>query len=198
MARTRRKPRTRRAAATAAARAGDDRGLGRLLKLVGALVGVVTSVTGLVFVFWPDLKPSGSAKEQSAQLSKLRIEPYTTFGHYLARIDQPTTSFTRTRLAERGVLVEFRVAITGFKGRDLRLKWELFEDATGAQLAESKAISIRPTNEKNEARWPFWIPVPHRAGPYYAVVELLEQKAHYSLQLDSIETPRFSGLSRSA
>lgn len=157
-------------------------------------IGLVSASVGLAFALWPDLQPERSPSRQSASLSRLTVERDTSFGEYLARIDQPTSSYSRYQLARRGALLNFRVAITGFKGKHLKLKWELFDDATGAQVRESKAIVITPTNRTNVANWQFWIPLPKHRRPYFAVVELLEKKEHYNLKLDSRETPRFPGL----
>ena len=158
-------------------------------------IGLVSAIVGLAFALWPDLQPERSPSRQSAFLNRLTVERGTSFGEYLARIDQPSSSYSRHQLTRRGALLNFRVAITGFKGKHLKLKWELFEDANGKQVSESKAIVITPTNRTNVANWQFWIPLPKRRGPFFAVVELLEKKEHYNLKLDSRETKRFTGLS---
>jgi hypothetical protein len=164
-------------------------------KVFAALVGVATSLTALVFTFAPDLRPSGDAPIQSAKLSELRVNPRATYAQYLARIDQPTAGYNESQLRKRGALLDFRVRIEGFKGRRLLLKWELFDDASGDQVDESKAIQITPTNQTNEATWQFWVPIPRKDRAYMAVVELLEQKKNHQLKLASLETEalRFGG-----
>jgi hypothetical protein len=109
-------------------------------------------------------------------------------------MDLPTTGYTERQLERRGALLEFRVKITGFKGKELRLKWELFDRASRRQVSESKAIEIRPDHGTNAAQWAFWIPLPRRAGPFYAVVDLLEQKRFHALQLATARTDPFPGL----
>jgi hypothetical protein len=161
---------------------------------VATAIGILSSVVGLVFALRPDLQPEHSPSEQSATLGNLTADTNAPFGQYLARIDQATGSYTRRQLERRGALLDFRVTTTGFKGRRLRLKWELFDDATGRQINESKAITVTPTNQKNAANWQFWIPLPHRRGPFYAVVELLEQKQYSTLPLDTLRTKTFTGL----
>jgi hypothetical protein len=168
---------------------------GALLALAGTIIGLVSGIVGLVFLFKPDLKPSGEAAKQAATLSQLRMKPNASFREYLARVDLPATPYTKAQLARRGALLQFRVAITGFEGERLTLKWELFEAATGDQINESKATTITPTTETNEANWPFWVPLPKRTGKFYAVVELKQQKRHHLLTLDTLQSDPFPGLS---
>lgn len=166
-----------------------------LLALAGTIVALVSGIAGLVFLFEPDLKPSPESAKQAATLSNLRVKPNASFREYLARADLPVTGFTPAQLARRGALLRFRVQITGFEGERLTLKWELFDSASGEQINESKATTITPTTETNEANWPFWVPLPERAGTFYAVVELKQQKENYLLALDTLETDPFPGLS---
>lgn len=171
---------------------------GALLALAGTIVGLVSGIAGLIFLFNPDLQPSGEAEEEAATLSQLRIRPNTSFREYLAREDLPPTGYTERKLAERGALLQFRVRITGFEGRRLVLKWELFDQGSGRQVDESLDRTIRPTTQTNEANQRFFVPLPRQPGPYYAVVELLEQKQNHLLPLDTLETDPFPGLAQAS
>ena len=111
-----------------------------------------------------------------------------TFAQYLARIDQPRSGYSDAALRRRGALLDFRVRIEGFKDRRLLLKWELFDQRSGDEVDESKAIQIEPTNETNESTWQFWIHVPRRGGPYVAIVELVERKPSHLLKLATLRT----------
>jgi hypothetical protein len=166
-----------------------------LLALAGTIVGLVSGIVGLVFLFKPDLQPSGEAAKQSATLSRLSVKPNASFREYLARVDLPGTAYTEGQLARRGALLRFRVGITGFEGERLILKWELFDAASGDQINESKATTISPTTETNEANWHFWVPLPGRTGRFYAVVELKQQKEYHLLALDTLQTDPFRGVS---
>jgi hypothetical protein len=97
----------------------------------------------------------GTPRRSSPNSRKLRVDDRATFANYLARIDQSPAGYTADQLARKGALLDFRVRIEGFKGKTLLLKWELFDDRTGKQRDESKAIRIRPTNATNEATWQF-------------------------------------------
>jgi hypothetical protein len=168
-----------------------------LLALAGTIVGLVSGIAGLVFLFQPDLKPTGEASTQAATLSQLRVRPNSSFQSYLAVADLSETGYTKAQLARRGALLRFRAHITGFENERLILKWELFDSKTGDQVDESKDTTITPPTETNEATWPFWVPLPKRPGPFYAVVELRQQKEHHQLALDSIESDPFLGLATS-
>ena len=169
---------------------------GATLAFAGTVVGLVTGIAGLVFLFRPDLQPTPDEPPaaQSATLSKLTVDPDATRRQYLARIDQPASDYTAQQLAQRGALLEFRIAVNGFEGVPLILKWELFDDDSGEQVNESKAISITPNRGGNEANWEFWVPLPRKPGEFYAVVDLLQPKEHHVLQLDTIRTKPFPGL----
>ena len=164
------------------------RSLKKIFTAVAAVLGVVTSATALIFTFAPDLQPSGDVPTQSAKLSELTVDEGATFAQYLARIDQPTDGYTNVFLQRRGTLLDFRVRIEGFKGRTLVLKWELFDRGSGDQVDESRAIQVEATNQTNEATWQFWIPMPRTGGPFFAIVDLLEQKANHQLKLATLRT----------
>jgi hypothetical protein len=166
-----------------------------LLALAGTIIGLVSGIVALVFLFKPDLKPSGEAPKQAATLSRLSVEPRATFREYLARVELSARPYKERELARRGALLRFRVAITGFEGKRLILRWELFNRASGELIKESKATSIRPTTETNEAVWYFWVPLPRRPGKFYAVVELEQQKKQHRLALDTLQTDPLRGLS---
>jgi hypothetical protein len=165
-----------------------------VLTLAGTIVALVSGIIGLLFVLKPDLKPSGEAPRQAATLSDLKVEPSASRREYLARIDEPATPYTKRDLGRRGALLRFRVAITGFEGKHLVLKSELFARASGNQIDQSKALTITPTNETTEAIQYLWVPLPSRPGKFYAVVELGQQKETYLQGLDTLETKPFSGL----
>jgi hypothetical protein len=168
--------------------AAVGRSLKTILGAVAAVLGVVASATALIFTLAPDLQPSPAPETQSAKLSELTLDEGATFGQYLARIDQPTDGYTKVFLQRRGTLLDFRVRLEGFKGRTLVLKWELFDRGSGDQVDESRAIQVEATNQTNEATWQFWIPMPRTGGPFFAIVDLLEQKANHQLKLATLRT----------
>ncbi len=179
-----------------AARGWKRPSAGATLALVGTIVGLVTGILGLVFLFKPDLQPTGEPDEQIATLSQLRVKPNASFREYLARVDLPPTGYTAAHLARRGALLQFRYRISGFEDERLILKWELYDAATGDQVNESKATSVKASVATNEATWRFWVPLPRKPRQYYATVELQQQKDSFGLPLDSLETEPFRGLAQ--
>jgi hypothetical protein len=167
---------------------------GAALALAGTIVGLVTGIVGLVFLFKPDLQPTGEAAEQAATLTQLNVQPNAPFRAYLARVDLPATAYSKAQLERRGALLRFRVRITGFEGQRLILKWELFDSKRGEQVDESTATTIRPSAGTNQANWHFWVPLPRRPGPFYAVVELQQKQEQSLLALDTLQTDPFPGL----
>jgi hypothetical protein len=168
--------------------AAVGRSLKTIFGVIAGVLGVVASATALIFTFAPDLQPSPDAPTQSAKLSELTVDEGASFAQYLGRIDQPTDGYTKALLARRGTLLDFRVRIEGFKDRRLVLKWELFDRVSGDQVEESTAIEVEATNQTNEATWQFWIPMPSKGGPFFAIVDLLEQKASHQLKLATLRT----------
>ncbi len=168
--------------------AAVGRSLKTILGAAAAVIGVVASATALIFTFAPDLQPSPAAPTQSARLSELTVDEDATFAQYLARLDQPEDGYTEAFLQRRGTLLDFHIRIEGFKDRTLLLKWELFDRRSGEQVDESTAIQVEATNQTNEATWQFWIPTPKAGGPFFAIVELLEQKPAHELKLATLRT----------
>ena len=165
-----------------------------MLALAGTIVGLVSGIIGLVFLFKPDLQPTGEAAEQAATLSQLNVQPNAPFREYLARVDLPSTAYTKAQLARRGALLRFRVRITGFEGQRLVLEVGALRQEDREQVDESKATTIRPSTGTNQANWNFWVPLPKRPGPFYAVVELQQPNENSLLALDTLETEPFRGL----
>jgi hypothetical protein len=164
-----------------------------VLTLAGTIVALVSGVVGLVFLLKPDLKPSGKAPTQAVTLSQLKIE-LASRREYLDRIGSPVQPYTERELARHGELLRFRAAITGFEGKPLIVRSELFARGSGKQLEESKALKITPPAGTVEGDQTLWLPLPNRRGKFYAVVELGQQKENYFQSLDTLETPPFSGL----
>ena len=165
-----------------------------MLTISGTIVALVSGVVGLLFLLDPNLKPSGKAPTQSVKLSQLRIEPATR-ERWLNLMGTPTKPYTQRALAQPGELLLVRAAVTGYEGKRLDLRSELFPRAGGKRLYESKALHITPpTGTVDATPPPLWVPLPHRPGKFYAVVQLGQQKENFFQSFDTLQTPPFSGL----
>jgi hypothetical protein len=162
------------------------------LKLIATLVGIVSGIVGLLFLFVPDWRPGDGAKD--GRLEDITFIPSMTLGEYLARIDQPRDDFAEEQLQRRGAFVQFRVHAVGYKGRPLVLKWELFDRDKEVQRAEERAFVLTPkTNDEQSRPPPFWIPLPNDRGTYFVVIEMLLEQEPVDAELDELQTPEFRG-----
>jgi hypothetical protein len=141
------------------------------------LVALVGGVVGLVFTFWPNVKPRPAPAERSGNLSDLVVTPGLTFRQYLERIDQSTGGLDRKTLGRRGALLEFDVGATGYKGHKLGLRYQLLDLPTGEMVGEEQATTVKPEAERDVISWQEFLPFPAAAhGPFRAVVELLDPR----------------------
>jgi hypothetical protein len=166
-----------------------------LLSLVTKISGAATAISavlGVVFILWPQLKPEPPPPVKSAQLAKLTVDRKVTFGQYLDRFDLPKDAFSANQLARQGVFLQFRIETTGFKGKELPLKWELFDAKSGNQVGESKSTFVEPGANTDSLSWHAWVPLPGRKGPFFVLVQLLNEKG--IIPLDRLQTRPFPGL----
>ena len=116
----------------------------RIAKQAGVVVGLLSGIVGLLFLFLPQLKPEAPplpAAEQLGTLSGLILDPDATRGQYLERTDQSKQGFTTEQLARRGAFIRFRVEILGYKSKTLPLQRELVDAHTGDEIAQPCAPS---------------------------------------------------------
>lgn len=163
-----------------------------LVTKIGGVATAITAIATLVFLFWPGLKPEPPPPEKSAELAKLTVDRNVSFRQYLDRVDLPADAFGRKELARLGVFLQFRIETTGFKGKKLPLKWELFNAKSGDQVGESQATLIHPSANTDSLSWHAWVPLPRRKGPFFVLVQLLNEKG--AVPLDRLQTKPFPGL----
>ena len=159
---------------------------------VGAIVGVLATGVGLLFVFLPDLKPEPRPASSGAALSRVSFDPDTSRREYLARTDQSRAGFTPQQLDRRGAFVLFGVELEGFKGKPLTLKREVIDTRTGNQISEERAITITPPQNQVKRDWHYWVPLPAAEGTFTIVLQLLAEGEDAALA--TLETDPFSGL----
>src|ERR671925_2230647 len=109
-----RRPRGRRAAAPPAETDGRAMGLG---KKASAVVGFVSAVVGLLFLFFPQLTPGHSSgpSKVAAEFGRVQLDPSTTQGSFLERTDRSKLGFTQSELARRGAMAAFTISVTGYR-----------------------------------------------------------------------------------
>jgi hypothetical protein len=171
------------------------RSLLSLVTKIGGAATAISAVLGVVFVLWPQLKPEPPPPEKSAQLAKLTVDRKVTFGQYLDRFDLPKDAFSAKQLARQGAFLQFRIETKGFKDKELPLKWELFDAKSGDQVGESKSTFVEPGANTDSLSWHAWVPLPRRKGPFFVLVQLLNDKG--VVPLDRLQTKPFPGLGAS-
>jgi hypothetical protein len=169
-----------------------------LVTTAATIIGLITGVAGLVFLVRPELQPKAAPPEQppsktAASLKQLSLRTSVSRAEYLRLTDQEPIGFTASQLARRGVLLRYRVTISGFEGLPVTLRHEVFDQSTGVEISEESSITITPPKDaKNIARdWHTWAAVPHRDGPYFIVVKLTAEGE--DAPLATLETRPFAG-----
>ena len=131
--------------------------LSTTVKAVGAVAGAIAAIVGLLFLFFPDLRPDPTPDEGSATFSEASLEQPVTYGQYLDRVEIPRDTYTEEELRRPGALVSVEVTIKGYRGMALPLRWYLLD---GAEIVEQQSRRHTLTADRNEApaAWSFWVP----------------------------------------
>ena len=144
-----------------------------LVGKLGGLVGLVASVAGLVFLFFPGLKPV-HVDTGTASITDVRVLRPVTYRRYLEELELPRGTVSREQLRTRGILVSFHYQLDGFRGRKLPLRWELSNAATNALVDQDQAVTIVPLTNSEGRDWFVWVPQPGRRARYYITVTLYQ------------------------
>jgi hypothetical protein len=168
-----------------------------LVKQAAAVVGLVSAVAGLVFLFLPQLRPGDKTPEpppaeQSGTLSGLVLDADTTRGQFLDRTDRPKVGFTKQQLARRGAYVRVRVELVGYRGKSVPIQREVVDARTGDELGQRRTDAIVPTAGRVSGSWPDWIALRPGRGSYVVVVKLLNLGGDAAL--DCVQSEPFGGL----
>jgi hypothetical protein len=147
---------------------------GTLIKVVAAGVPLVATAVGLVFTLWPSLKPSDPPELKAASLEIRRVDHPVSFGQYLRRAELPTTGQTRAQLARVGALVQFDLAMQGYKGARLPLRWVLIDARNGDVVSQSKNVLFEPLADDDRVSWQEWVAIPRPGREYYVLLHLYD------------------------
>jgi hypothetical protein len=138
-----------------------------------ALVGLVTGVATLLFLFFPGLKPVHVDVGTAAITDVQRLLPVTRL-RYLQEAELPKGTLSHAALKQPGVLVSFHYQLEGFGGRTIPLRWELNNAKTNDLVDQDQALSITPSTNAEGRDWEVWVPQPKRQGTYYITVTLYQ------------------------
>jgi hypothetical protein len=170
----------------------EERGWQGLVLQLGALAGAVAAILGLIFLFFPGLKPTVPevSKKRAVALGELRVE------HRGYRASD----------GNHVVVVHFRAQVDGYPGAELPVLWRLFNADTGqpydlGRLGGNRnaphvgfpTSALKPTAESDLLRGQVEVAVPF-AGPSWKV--RVEVAGPGQIPLDSTETQPFKVASR--
>ena len=152
--------------------------LSTTVKAVGGVAAAIATIVGLVFLFFPDLRPDPTPDEGSATLSKPTLEQPVTFGQYLDRVEVPREGSTEEQLARPGVLAGVMVTIKGYRGQALPLRWYVLDLGTHDIVdQQSKRHLLQADRNDAPAAWPFWVALPRGPGPFKIVLQIYPPNA---------------------
>ncbi len=172
-------------------------------------VALLAALLGLAFDLWPTLRPDPRT-ELSADVRVLAIERKVSLDEFMRRTSGSQAAYRRQRaayvrengsaagLAFHGELAYVQLAVRGFKGRDVTVKWSVYDARSKTRVRaapESERLralaSLDAPSDQFVAE--LWIE-PVYAGRYFVRIEVRDGRTLLAIA-DS--TP-FTGLRRPA
>jgi hypothetical protein len=166
----------------------------RFAKQAGVIVGLISGVVGLIFLFFPQVRPErhGPNPDQSAKISGVVSNPRTTRGQFLDYSDQSKLGFTKEQLAIVGASAFARVEIVGYRGKTLTLERQLVDAETGDVVGQARDFTVTPPATRVTHRWWDWVPLRPGRGTYVMVIKLLDERGEAAIACG--QSPSFGGL----
>ena len=92
-----------------------------------------------------------------------------------------------------GVTVYFKVSLTGFRGREVHVRWALHSDEGGGEVPEDwlknqSRLRLKAKAEKDSASPALWIPLPKDRRPYFIRLTVYDEDG---VPLDRANTSSF-------
>jgi hypothetical protein len=153
------------------------RGGGRARGLFVVALTTVGTVLSTLFLIRPNLVPT---TENRVSINSLAIEPDVTLGQYMAHPTvvrgTPRTELANVvdynpdRLNRVGTVVHLQFEVGGYGGKQLSVRWTLFDATTGRRLGESEDLDPLPLQFEAAKRdvdigsWETWIDTAGHAG----------------------------------
>jgi hypothetical protein len=148
--------------------------------VLGGGIAVIATVVGLVFTFFPDLKPKPKTDCPALGGTLSHVQPtgdYTR-GEYLALEKASTANMTTTRLDQAGELISFDFATQGYLGKTLTIETRVLTaggaPVAGPELDIPLAMTIVPRACTDGGQRDVWSVLPPAAGSYRVELRLLD------------------------
>ena len=166
-----------------------------------AVVALIASVVGLLFLFKPGWKPEPAPDVGTLKIVDSSVRQPVTFGRYLERVRLPPLDVTKAYRQRRGLLIEFDYEAEGFRGKRLPIQWELVDAKTNDRVVVedddeggNDAVAITPSTNHEAAKWFVWVPAPEAGRRYYVTVTIYQpRKGDVDVALADFDTAEFSG-----
>lgn len=166
-----------------------------------AVVGLVASVVGLLFVFKPGWQPKPPPDVGTLKIVDSSVRQPVSFGRYLERVRLPPLGFTEAFRRRQGLLIEFDYEAAGFRGERLPIQWELVDAKTNDRVRTGNddadgndAVGIKPSTNEEAAKWFVWVPAPKAGRSYYVTVTIYQpRKGDVDVPLADFDTAEFAG-----
>ena len=149
-----------------------------VVKQAGVVVGLISAVVGLVFLFFPGLRPerSSPSPDQSAAIGTVRISPRISKSNFLDLADRTKVGLTKAQLAQLGASGVAEITIVGHKGENLTLERQVFDTRTGRQVNRARSFVITPSRNRVQQPWLDWVPLRPGRVSYVMVFKLLDEQ----------------------
>ena len=164
------------------------------LAMATAVLALATGGVGLVFTFWPGLRPDPRVT-QSATLRVAAVDPGISLREARERLNLPSANLPAGRQCIPGNLYYVEEHIEGFKNRTTALSYYLYDGRTGLRIKNAlRSVSgmrvetlksTRPTDQSISVIWTRW---PERPGKFFVRFELFRNGTFLNL----VDTPTFT------
>jgi hypothetical protein len=177
---------------------GRERRIAPLGYAIGtALLALASSLVALVFTLWPELKPD-PRERLGADVAVFSVEPGVRYGDWLERTSptdevldrrredyveraalpgQLTAADQRALLGVTGGVAYVRLTIEGFKRRNVRLRWSMYEARSGRRVGDrgfhdvpAAEVDLDAPTDRSVVQ--LWFPPPPSPGEKFVRVEL--------------------------
>jgi hypothetical protein len=140
------------------------------------MAGSILAVLALYSWFFPRDEEQANV---SGELAVLRRDPNVRLGPYLRAENRPVEGISAAGLREVGNVFTLRLVLTGVQGRNLPLRWTIFDadSATALGQAFNNRLdrTLRPSTavgESETAVQRVWVPLPTRTGRFFVRFDL--------------------------
>lgn len=163
-----------------------------LVTQAGAVLTLVSTGLGIYFAIRDDGGSKPAPGAMAAEVTALDVEP-GSFGDYLVQKNVAAGAVTPALLRRTGAILTVKWTAKGLAHRDLPLRWELVDAASGAHAGDEQARTLRPDRDSDGGGLLLWAPVPQDGHRYRAIVTIYRPGQRTAISfLDRRSSPAFT------